>query len=171
MPEVQRRRGHAAAIRLQAAVEELLSEVDRLPADLINWKPAEGVWSVMDILCHVEEFVPYWTRQASGVVRTPGIAWGRDHTDKDRLAAVHDTATRRLADVRQAIRLSVRESADVLERMSDADLDVESASRNPRWGVKPARFIVDDLLVQHVEKHLGQVRRNVSQCQHQGPHQ
>ena len=55
--------------------------------------------------------------------------------------------------------------------MSDADLDVESASRNPRLGVKPAQFIVDDLLVQHVEKHLGQVRRNVSQYQHKGPHQ
>jgi len=171
MSEAQRRRGHAAAIRVQTAVEELLSEVDRLPADLINWKPAEGVWSVMDILCHVEEFVPYWTRQASTVVRHPEIPWGRDHTDKDRLAAVHDTATRRLADVREAIRQSARESADVLEQMSDADLDVESASRNPRWGVKPARFIVDDLLVQHVEKHLGQVRRNVSLYPHQGPHQ
>lgn len=171
MPEAPQRRGHASAIRLQAAVGELLSEVDRLPADLINWKPAEGVWSIMDILCHVEEFVPYWTRQAVSVVRHPGIAWGRDHTDKDRLAAVHDTATRRLADVREAIRRSARESADVLEHMSDADLDVESASRNPRLGVKPAHFIVDDLLVQHVEKHLGQVRRNVSQYQHKGPHQ
>ena len=72
MPEAPQRRGHASAIRLQAAVGELLAEVDRLPADLINWKPAEGVWSIMDILCHVEEFVPYWTRQAVSVVRHPG---------------------------------------------------------------------------------------------------
>ena len=29
--------------------------------------------------------------------------------------------------------------------------------------VKPASFIIDDLLTQHVEKHLGQIRRNVMQ--------
>jgi hypothetical protein len=29
--------------------------------------------------------------------------------------------------------------------------------------VKPASFVVDHLLIQHVEKHLGQIRRNVTQ--------
>jgi len=50
-----------------------------------------------------------------------------------------------------------------LRRLSDADLAVEATSRNPRWGMKPASFVVDDLLVQHVAKHQGQIRRNVSQ--------
>jgi hypothetical protein len=36
-------------------------------------------------------------------------------------------------------------------------------SRNPRWDVKPAAFVMDHLLVEHVEKHLGQIRRNVRQ--------
>jgi hypothetical protein len=40
---------------------------------------------------------------------------------------------------------------------------VEAASKNPRWGVKPASFVVDDLLVHHVAKHQGQIRRNISQ--------
>jgi fumarylpyruvate hydrolase len=47
--------------------------------------------------------------------------------------------------------------------LSDADLDVEAPSKNPRWGVKPAQFIVDHLLIEHVEKHIGQIRRNVTQ--------
>jgi hypothetical protein len=42
-------------------------------------------------------------------------------------------------------------------------------SRNPRWGVKPAGFIVDHLIVQHLEKHLGQIRRNVAQYQARSP--
>ena len=124
----------------------------------------------MDILCHVEEFVPYWTGQVSSVVQHPGSRGaGITPTRPAGGRAGHGRET--LADVEQAIRRAVSESADVLGQLSDADLDVEAASRNPRWGVKPARFIVDHLLVQHVEKHLGQIRRNVSQYQHQGPHQ
>jgi hypothetical protein len=67
-----------------------------------------------------------------------------------------------------AIRAAVADSAATLWRLSDADLDVEAASRNPRWGVKPAHFIVDHLLVQHVEKHVGQIRRNVTQYEKRG---
>jgi uncharacterized damage-inducible protein DinB len=164
MPEPQNR-AHAAAVRLESLVDQILSEAGHLPAELLTWQPAQGVWSVMDILCHVEEFVPYWTQQTADVVRHPERAWGRDHTDKDRLAAVQNTAARSFSDVQRAIRQGARESAGVLRQMSDVDLDVESASRNPRWGVKPASFIVDHLLVQHLEKHLGQIKRNVSQYQ------
>jgi uncharacterized damage-inducible protein DinB len=158
-------RGKDASARLQAATSELLAEIDRLPADLITWQPADNVWSVMDILCHVQEFVPYWTAQTLRVIEHPGEFWGRDHTDPDRLAAVANTAARRLADVKDDIRRGVRASAATLERLSDADLEIEASSKNPRFGTKPAQFIVDHLLVAHVEKHIGQIRRNVAQYQ------
>ena len=54
-------------------------------------------------------------------------------------------------------------SADALTSLSDEDLAVEATSKNPRWGVKPASFVIDDLLVHHVAKHQGQIRRNISQ--------
>jgi fumarylpyruvate hydrolase len=155
--------GQRAGARLSIAVDELLAEVAALPANVITWQPAADVWSVMDILCHVQEFVPYWTAQTMQVVERPGEMWGRDHTDRDRLAAVTNTSVRRSSDVQQAIRQAAAASADTLARLSDADLDVEAPSRNPRWGVKPAHFIIDHLLVGHVEKHLGQIRRNVTQ--------
>ena len=153
----------AAAVRLQAATDDLVADVQRLPSELITWIPAAGVWSVMDILCHVREFVPFWTDQAARIARRPHEQWGRDHTDADRLAAVADTASHRLEDVLADIRGVVQRSADTLSGLSDADLAVEATSRNPRWGRKPASFVVDHLLVQHVEKHLGQIRRNVAQ--------
>jgi DinB superfamily len=161
MPESTR--GARAAIRLQAVIDEILGEVRRLPAELITWVPAEGVWSVMEILCHIREFVSFWTEEALRIARRPEEAWGRDHTDAARLAAVANTAEHRLEDVLTDIHRAGRRSADALTELSDADLDVEAASRNPRWGRKPASFVVDRLLVQHVEKHLGQIRRNVGQ--------
>jgi uncharacterized damage-inducible protein DinB len=158
-------RAHAAAARLQSAVAEMLAEVERLPNELLTWRPADDVWSVMDNLCHVQEFVPYWTGQALQAIRHPDQLWGRDHSNTDRLAAVTNTATRRLADVDGAIRAAAREAADAIGHLTDADLDIEATSKNPRWTQKPAFFIVDHLVVQHVEKHLGQIRRNVQQFQ------
>ena len=49
------------------------------------------------------------------------------------------------------------------QALSDHDLAVEASSRNPRWGVKPASFVVDEVLVHHVAKHQGQIRRNIAQ--------
>lgn len=160
MPES---RGALAGRRLQAAADTLLAEAGSLSADLATWRPAADVWSVMDILCHVQEFIPYWTGQTLAVTKHPDQPWGRTPADPDRLAAVTDTARRRLADVATAIRQAAAESAAVLAGLTDAALDVEATSRNPRFGRRPAQFIVDHLLIDHVEKHTGQVRRNVRQ--------
>ena len=155
--------GKAAADRLRATTEELIADVRSLPPDLIHWIPAEGVWTVMDNLCHIREFVPFWTKQALHIVTSPGDEWGRTHTDQDRMAAVTDTKRYALDDVLRDIRAAVEASATTIAGLTDAALSTEALSRNPRWGVKPASFVVDDLIVGHVAKHLGQIRRNVSQ--------
>jgi uncharacterized damage-inducible protein DinB len=162
MPD-PRTRGVAAAEKLAATTNEILDEVQQFPAELIHWVPAEGVWTVMDNLCHVREFVPFWTGETLRIVRTPTELWGRDHTDTARIAAVTNTAAHRLDDVVADIREAVRRAGDELRRLSDADLATEATSKNPRWGIKPASFVVDDLLVHHVAKHQGQIRRNASQ--------
>ena len=162
------RRGQAAAARLQSAAAEMLGEAERLPDELIHWKPAPDVWSVLEILCHVEEFIPFWTSQTLQVVGHPDQLWGRDHTDTARLAAVQRAPARRPADVTGGIRDGASRAAEAIQHLSDADLAVEATSKNPRWGLKPASFILDHLVVEHVEKHIGQIRRNVTQFQEQG---
>jgi uncharacterized damage-inducible protein DinB len=162
MPEVQTRAA-AAADRLTNTTDEILAEVQQLPAELIHWIPGEGIWTIMDNLCHIREFVPFWTGETLRIAERPSEPWGRDHTDTARLGAVTNTAVHRLGDVVTDIRDVVRRSADSLRLLSDADLNVEAPSKNPRWGVKPASFVVDELLVHHVGKHQGQIRRNISQ--------
>ncbi len=161
MPELTTR-GALAAAQLRLSADEILGEAQRLPPEMIHWVPAEGVWSVMDILCHIREFVPFWTSETVRVASGSGEQWGRNHADPDRLAAVRNTAGLQPGDVAVDIREAVRRSADTLSRLSDADLAAEAISMNPRWGMKPASFIVDDLLVDHLRKHLGQIRRNAA---------
>ena len=159
----RRTHAHIAAEQLQNTANLILAEVQRLPAELIYWVPGDNVWTVMDNLCHIREFVPFWTRETVRIARHPDQQWGRDHTDTDRLAAVTNTSAVALEDVTADIRRLVEQSAETLAALSDADLEVEATSRNPRWGVKPASFVVDHLLVLHIDKHLGQIRRNVTQ--------
>jgi hypothetical protein len=162
MPDHQTR-GAAAADRLTTTTEAILAEVQQLPAELIHWIPGDGVWTIMDNLCHIREFVPFWTGETLRIVQHPSESWGRDHTDTSRLAAVTNTAAQRLESVIADIRVGVGRSAETLRTLSDADLNIEAPSKNPRWGVKPASFVIDELLVHHVAKHQGQIRRNISQ--------
>jgi uncharacterized damage-inducible protein DinB len=129
-------RAAEAAVRLQAVTDDIVSEVRRLPPELITWVPAEGVWSVMDILCHIREFIPFWTEETLRIARRPQEPWGRDHTDTARLAAVANTASHKLEDVLADIRRAVQRSAETLKGLGDADLAVEAASKNPRLGGK-----------------------------------
>src|ERR1051326_4417980 len=123
---VEQNRPAAAAIQLLATTDEIIAEVRRLPSELINWIPAEGVWSVMDILCHIREFVPFWTGETLRIVRTPNETWGRDHTDTARIAAVTNTPAYKLEDVLSDIRQAAQRSADALRGLSDADFAVQA---------------------------------------------
>ena len=162
MPDPQTR-ASAAADQLTRITDEILAEVQQLPAALVHWVPGEGVWTVMDNLCHIREFVPFWTGEAERIARRPGEPWGRDHTHAGRLAAVTNTAACRLDGVVADIRAVVRQSAETLRTLSDEQLAMAAPSRNPRWGVKPASFVIDELIVHHAAKHQGQIRRNVEQ--------
>ena len=138
-----------------------------MPQALVSWKPAADVWSVMENLCHVDEFIPYWTGQAEQAARQPDQPWGRDHTSTARIDAVNRAGARSLADVLGSIEGGARAAGARIRRMTDQELDTEATSRNPKWGLKPAAFVLDHLVAEHVEKHLGQVRRNVAQYEQQ----
>ena len=157
-----------SAARLKEVVDEILEEVNQMPPELVFWKPAPEVWSILENLCHIDEFVPFWTDETLNVVRDPSHAWGRDHTDTRRLGAVQAASTRTLPDLERSIRTGAADAAAKLSALRDTDLQIEATSKNPRWGLKPAAFIVDDLIVHHVEKHLGQIRRNVAQYKVRG---
>jgi hypothetical protein len=156
-----------ATARMRSTTEEILSQVDSMPKECIHWKPGPEVWTVMDNLCHIAEFVPYWTTQIGQIIQYPDKEWGRTHHDPDRLAAVADTSSLDLTAVKEQIRLNVARSASMLESFTPEQFVIHAPSRNPRWGLKPASFIVDTLLVTHLENHLSQIRRNLVQYQKQ----
>jgi uncharacterized damage-inducible protein DinB len=157
----------SATDAMRSTVDEILAEVDHMPPALIHWKPGPQIWTVMDNLCHIEEFIPYWTSQVEQVIARPGQEWGRTHHDADRLTAVADTSTRQLSEVKREIQQRTAQSIAKLQGHTAEQFAMEAPSHNPRWGTKPASFIVDTMLVGHLRSHLGQVRRNLDQYRSQ----
>ncbi|MEW9672068.1 DinB family protein [Ammoniphilus sp. 3BR4] len=148
---------------IHQTTDQIIEAVQPLEANLIEWKPADEVWSIMEVLCHVEEATPYWLNEIKQVAKTPGVEWGRGLQHEGRLAAVASAPHRSLDAVLEGIRNSKEMVQNVLGSLEEQDLTTESPSRNPRFGTKPLIFIIEHLLVEHLDKHLKQIERNIHQ--------
>ena len=152
-----------AAVDINRLIDETVQLAETLSEEELRWKPADDVWSVMEILCHVEEVIPYWLLEIQAAVQAPGSEWGRNHLHEGRLAAVAKADQRTASDIQQGILDTKPIVQDILGALSPEDLAIEAPSRNPRWGTKPMSFIVDHLLVEHLAGHIGQIKRNLEQ--------
>ncbi|NSL51400.1 DinB family protein [Calidifontibacillus erzurumensis] len=150
---------------VQKSLDKIIETVENLSEDIIRKNPTPEEWSIMQIICHVAEAVPYWIGEIENIKAAPGTEWGRHFTHAGRLAAVTNTEARAVSDVvneLKALRPLVEEK---LGGLDEATLAIESPSRNPNFGTKPISFIVDHLIVEHVSKHFGQIQRNLSKLQ------
>jgi hypothetical protein len=148
---------------IQALAGEVTQTVADLPEHVVRWKPAENIWSIAEILGHVEEAAPYWTGEIQRVVANPGVQWGRNHHDEARLAAVAATSQRSTGEVIAGFHEAAKTVVSALGSLRETDLQIESPSRNPRWGVKPMSFVLNQLVVSHLRGHRDQILRNLSQ--------
>lgn len=160
----------SACLSMQQTASEITEIVSPLSRPLLLWRPSPEVWSILDNLAHIEEFVPFWTSEMKAMLATPPQPWGRDQSHPGRLAAVRDTSQRKADDLLAAIRTQVDSACAYLGTLEDECLDVTAESRNPRWGMKPVRFILDTLLVKHLNDHRGQILRNLREAAEAGLH-
>ncbi|KAA0759586.1 DinB family protein [Bacillus sp. SH5-2] len=149
---------------IQQSLNQVIQKVEGFSDDSLRWNPTEAEWSVMQILCHLVEAVPYWLDEIEQLLENPGKEWGRGLQDGDRLAAVNKSKVDSTSLSNVLIELEALKSqvAQTLNKLDKEKLALEAPSRNPRFGTKPILFIVDHLLVEHTSKHLGQIERNLS---------
>lgn len=147
---------------IQHSLNQMIETSKNLSEKSIRWQPSEDEWSIMQILCHVEEAIPYWLNEIEKLLESPGIEWGRGLKDEKRLAAVTNTENREISDVLRNLENVKEQVGKVLSQLTEQQLKAEAPSRNPRFGTKPISFIVDHLLVEHASKHVSQIKRNLS---------
>jgi uncharacterized damage-inducible protein DinB len=146
------------------SIDRIIETVKGLSEETIRWNPTEEEWSIMQILAHIVEAVPFWLDEITQLVQSPGKEWGRNHLHEPRLQAVTPATVdaisvaeivQKLEDVKQQVK-------DGIGNLTAEQLAAEAPSKNPNFGTKPLSFIIDHLIDQHVNKHEGQIQRNLS---------
>lgn len=153
---------------IQQSLEEIIKITKQLPIQLIQYKPSEEKWSIIEVLCHLEEALPYWLEEIKRVIEVPGSEWGRGLQHEGRLKAVAEANGRSMDDVLRKLDEVKQGLLKGLSSISDEDLKQEAPSRNPRFGTKPLQFIIDHLLGEHIITHLNQINRNIRQFHEAG---
>lgn len=141
---------------LRQAVEALLGLAEGIPSERLYAAPGGDDWSLMQVLAHVTEFLPYWASQAREVAaRTrDNQPFGRTHDDPDRIKAVEDQARASLATMRDMLNTSLATCTALLEAIP-AD-GWQRTGRHARRGEMSVAQFVDDFLVSHLDEHLAQ---------------
>jgi uncharacterized damage-inducible protein DinB len=147
---------------VQHTIEKIVETVSGLSEDTIRWKPSDDEWSIIQVICHVLEAIPYWMKEISQIKEHPEELWGRNHLQEARLAAIEKTDNRTIDEVlKELIALKTQVEME-LSTLDPGILAIESTSRNLNFGTKQISFIVDHLIVDHASKHYGQIKRNLS---------
>src|SRR3954466_14001085 len=84
---------------IQQSLHDILNVTKNLSEETIRWKPSEEEWSILQVLSHLVEGVPYWLGEVERVVAEPGSSWGRGLQDPARLEAVTDVENLSVMDV------------------------------------------------------------------------
>jgi uncharacterized damage-inducible protein DinB len=146
----------------RARLAEIVELAQGLPESRYRWKPSEEAWSILQVLCHVDEATNYWLDELLAVVRRERAEWGRGIQDPARLAAVDHAHEQDYEEVLQRIRRTADRAERVLMGLQDDDLSVTAPHRNPKFGVKPMTFLLDHFVVEHLGKHVDQINRNLA---------
>jgi uncharacterized damage-inducible protein DinB len=139
---------------LVTAREELLRKAAGLSEESLRARPANGEWSVIEVLAHLADVDRHWLGQAVAIRDGPTHLFV--HFNDSRWKAEHpDARDRPLAQVVGALKRSFREVVDARAGLSDEEL--ARAGRHPRG----APYRVRDVFLRypvHDRNHARQIK-------------
>ena len=119
----------------------------------------EADWGPREVLAHVNEMLPYWTRELEGVLAgDPGraVPFGRVATDPDRLRRIADDRRRAAGELLDGIDAGLVTALGFLTERTDADL--ARIGLHPTRGELAIADSLDRFVVGHLEDHVEQLR-------------
>lgn len=148
---------------IQGSIEQILDTVNGLSEETIRWNPSEEEWSILQILSHLTEAIPYWLNEIHTVVTREGSEWGRGIQAPARLEAVTNPEKLSVEKVVTEVEALKEKVVVGLSGLDEEKLAKESPHRNfAKFGNKPVSFIVDHFIEEHIAGHYGQIQRNLS---------
>src|SRR6266550_8674373 len=121
---------------VQDSYAELLRLIDgpitALDPEKLYIPSGENEWSIMQILAHIVEIMPYWAGEIEKLVAAPGQNFGRTMQHAGRLRAVNEHGRDSLAQIKEALPGSYLRLEEVLGRLKDSDLEL--TGRHVKFG-------------------------------------
>ncbi|MED3661271.1 DinB family protein [Ureibacillus sp. FSL K6-8385] len=145
------------------SIDRIVDVLQNTDEEKLYIQPSEKEWSAMQIVSHVLEAVDFWVADLEALLIVPGAKWGRNHEHVRRLAAVSDTVVSQLKreEAIEKLKKLVPKVEQALSKVKEEDLEKTAPSYNPNFDGKPLSFLIDHLIVGHVESHYGQLVRHL----------
>ena len=134
-----------------------------LPLNKLYQAPTEDEWTIMEILAHLVELMPYWADEVAKLVAQPGQNFGRLSQQEERLAALRDHGHDGLEQVKAALPKSYRCLDQALSHLQGSDLTL--TGHHMIFGERTLAWFIDELIVQHVHNHIVQMQESLQALQ------
>jgi uncharacterized damage-inducible protein DinB len=121
--------------------------------------PAENEWTIMQILAHIVEFMPHWAEEIEKALAEPGCVFGRTPEDIGRLQGISEHEMDSLNKIKVALTGSYARLDEVLGKLQDSDLEL--IGKHVRYGEKSIGWLIDDLIVDHLNGHVEQIKSSL----------
>lgn len=148
------RPGMAHAERLEAMVDELAARLTALPEDAYTRRASEEEWTAAEVVGHVIEVMSYWPGMAAAIAAEPGLSFGRDLDDPDRIGAVRSANDVPRTEALTRLRHATHEAANSIRGFDTEQWETSGMHRTR--GPSTVGQVVDELLIEHVAAHVHQ---------------
>jgi uncharacterized damage-inducible protein DinB len=142
--------------RLEQTVEELLGEIERLPAEVLYREPTQGEWPVMSTLAHLAELMPFWSRAGADLAASPGMHLGRALDDPRRVEPIEQHAHDSLDAMVPRVRGALAECVATLRAVPSDGW--EARGTHPRHPSISVFELVETYVCNHAAEHARQIR-------------
>jgi len=149
--------------RVQRSINNYIHVIEETDETTLYIKPSKEEWSGMQIVAHILEAANFWLTDLEALLIVPGAKWGRNHEHVRRLAAIDEAVV--LDTKKDDAIAKLKKLAERVERsfskVSIEDLVKTAPSYNEKFDKKPLSFLIDQLIVQHIDGHYDQLVRHL----------
>jgi len=145
---------------VQDSYAELLRLIDgpitTLDPEKLYIPSGENEWSIMQILDHIVEIMPYWAGEIEKLVAAPGQNFGRTMQHAGRLQAIDEHGRDSLKQVKAALPASYARLEDVLGSLKDSDLAL--TGHHIKFGENTLEWFIEEFVTGHLRSHVDQIK-------------
>jgi uncharacterized damage-inducible protein DinB len=150
----------AARDTLTSTQREFLEMLADAGEQDLQFRPAEGVWTLTQVLAHISEARGFFADEVRRVRQAPGSRMGRTMDNPGRLQHVREHAGDSAVALRDALQSSHRVLIETLDGLRDDDLAVEG--EHVKFGRQTLGEFIQHFVVEHDQKHVAQARRCIA---------